>query len=304
MKIEKSLVFTLIFYRIHSMSKTKEVIVVVGPTSSGKSDFAVQLAQKHNGEIISADSRQVYKGLDIGTGKITKEEMRGVPHHMLSIIDINHPFSVAEYKRLATQILEDIIARGKTPIICGGTGQYIDALIFDQTIPQVEPNETLRKHLEEKSTEELYTLLEQSDSRRAKEIDKHNRVRLIRALEIIKTLGTVPEQLPPSFRYTTTIYIMDPTRELLRKRIEERLYKRLALGMIEEAKKLISKNINQTMMKKFGIEYNVIAQYLHNEITEEDMNQKIITESMQYAKRQQTWNKKYLPYATHIDVTQ
>lgn len=286
------------------MNKHYEIIVVVGPTASGKSDFAVKLAKECNGEIISADSRQIYRGLDIGTGKITYEEMCGVPHHMLDIIDIDQNFSVAEYKRHALPLVEDILARGKTPIICGGTGQYIDSLIFNQSIPEVEPNLALRGHLEEKTTNELYTLLQQKDERRAQEIDKHNRVRIIRALEVIDSLGHVPEQITPTFRYPTTIYIMQPSRELLRKKVARRLEKRLNTGMLEEAQTLISKNIPKNALKKFGIEYVIIAQYLNKEIDEETMKQEIVTKSMQYAKRQDTWNKKYLPYATIINVTE
>jgi tRNA dimethylallyltransferase len=286
------------------MNKHYEIIVVVGPTASGKSDFAVKLAKECNGEIISADSRQIYKGLDIGTGKITHKEMCGVPHHMLDVIDINQNFSVAEYKRRALPLVVDILARGKTPIICGGTGQYIDSLIFNQSIPEVEPNLVLRAELEQKTTKELYTLLQQKDKRRAQEIDKHNRVRIIRSLEIIDSLGHVPEQITPTFRYPTTIYIMQPSRELLRKKVARRLEKRLNTGMLEEVQTLISKNIPKNTLKKFGIEYVIIAQYLNKEIDEETMKQEIVTKSMQYAKRQDTWNKKYLPYATIINVTE
>lgn len=286
------------------MKENQKVIAVVGPTASGKSDFAVKLAKEYNGEIISADSRQIYNGLDIGTGKITQEEMCDIPHHMLDIIDTNQNFSVAEYNRLALPILEDILVRGKTPIICGGTGQYIDSLIFKQSIPEVEPNLALRADLEQKTVDELYTLLQQKDKGRAKVIDRYNRVRIIRALEIIDSLGYVPEQITPTFRHATTIYIMQPSRELLREKITKRLEKRLNTGILEEAQDLISKNIPKNSLKKFGIEYVALAQYLSKEIDEETMKQEIITKSMQYAKRQDTWNKKYLSHATIVKVTQ
>ena len=178
--------------------KKLEVVVIIGPTASGKSDFAVEYALSHNGEIISADSRQLYRGLDIGTGKITREEMKGIPHHMLDVCDIGEKFSVAEYVRLALPILEDIRARGKTTIICGGTGHYVDALIYKDTFPQIPPNETLRKELEGKTTEELFEELTSCDPDRAKTIDKHNRVRLIRALEIVTSTGKpIPPLTPP-----------------------------------------------------------------------------------------------------------
>ena len=284
------------------MNKDHNIIVVLGPTASGKSDFAVELALKHNGEIISADSRQVYKGLDIGTGKITEEEMKGIPHHMLSVYELADEVSVARYARDAMPILQNILSRGKTPIICGGTGQYIDALIFDTAIPEVGPNMKLREESEEKSTEELYEKLQSLDPRRAESIDKHNRVRLIRALEIIESIGVVPQQDTPSLRLPTTIYLLAPTRETLRARIAKRLETRLEKGMVEEVKDIVKKGYLSLDMRKFGLEYVSIAKYLEDTITEEEMKQEIITKSMQYVKRQETWNKKYLPIATIIKI--
>ncbi|MCF7843715.1 tRNA (adenosine(37)-N6)-dimethylallyltransferase MiaA [Candidatus Gracilibacteria bacterium] len=286
------------------MNKENSIIVVAGPTASGKSDFAVELAVKNNGEIISADSRQIYKGLDICTGKITKEETNGVPHYMLDICSIGDEFSVSEYKKLALPILEDIFARGKTPIICGGTGQYIDALIFNQDIPKVEPNKSLREKLEKKSTDELYNELILKDLRRGEQIDKNNRVRLIRALEIIESLGKVPKQNSPSLLYTTKIYLMSPTREVLKKRIAKRLESRLKIGMINEVKNNPLNNHTPEIIKRFGLEYVAITKYLNGEINEEEMKQEIITKSMQYVKRQETWNKKYTPIAEIVNTNQ
>ena len=271
----------------------QKVFVVMGPTASGKSDFAVDLALKNNGEIISADSRQIYKNLDIGTGKITEKEMLGVKHHMLDICDLNDEFSVTEYKKLAELVIEDILSRGKTPIICGGTGQYIDIIIFDTDIPKVPPNKVLREKLEKKATPELFEMLISKDKRRAKNIDKDNRVRLIRALEIIETLGFVPKQDTPKLKYKTEIYLMSPTRTLLRERITTRLEKRLKVGMIDEVKNIMKKGYTIYDMKKFGLEYVAISKFLEGKITEEETKQEIITKSCQYAKRQETWNKKY-----------
>lgn len=288
---------------IPTMKKLQKVIVVAGPTASGKSDFAVQLALKNNGEIISADSRQIYKGLDIGTGKITKKEMCGVKHHMLDKINLEDNFSVAEYKRLAQPILEDILARGKTPIICGGTGQYIDSLIFDTSIPEVGPNKLLRAKLEKKTTEALYKSLLSKDSRRAKEIDKHNRVRVIRALEIIETLGKVPKQNKPKLKYNVEMYLMAPVREIIRERISKRLDARLKSGMIDEVKNLINYlGPSSVDMKKFGLEYVSIAKFLEGKISEEKMKEELTNKINQYAKRQDTWNKKYAKIATFIPV--
>ncbi len=284
--------------------ENKQIFVVAGPTASGKSDFAVDLALRINGEIISADSRQLYKGLDIGTGKITQEEMRGIPHHMLDICELSETFSVAEYKKLALPILEDIISRGKTPIICGGTGQYIDTLIYNNSLPEVKPNMALRNTLEEKTTDELYQLLVQKDLARATAIDRYNKVRLIRALEIVDTLGVVPKQEHSEFRFPTKLYLMNPNRELLRKRITVRLEKRLHIGMIQEVQNLIEKGYeDEKTLKRFGIEYFVIAEYLKHKLTLEEMKSILINKSMQYAKRQQTWNKKYLTFAELVEVT-
>jgi tRNA dimethylallyltransferase len=285
------------------MKTSQKVIVVVGPTASGKSDFAVQLAKKYNGEIISADSRQVYKGLDIGTGKIKEDEMEGVPHHMLDVYELGEEVSVAHFARDATPILENILSRGKTPIICGGTGQYIDALIYDTSLPKVEPNYTLRDELEKKSTEELFELLLVRDPLRAETIDRHNPSRLVRALEIVESLGTVPPQQKPKFKFPTDIYIMAPSRELLRTRITKRLENRLQHGMIDEVRAIMSVGYTPTSMKRFGLEYVTIGRYLDGILTEHEMKEELITKSMQYAKRQQTWNKKYIPDATIIEVT-
>lgn len=295
-------------------NQKRKIIVVIGPTASGKSDFAVELALKGNGEIISADSRQVFKGLDLGTGKITKEEMKNVKHHMLDVYDVGEEVSVARFARDASPIIEEIFSRRKTPIICGGTGQYIDALIFNQEIPKVKPNKKLREELNKRSTEELYEELSKKDLRRANEIDKYNRPRLIRALEIIESLGSVPPQVRPVLKFKTEIYLLNPDRKILRERIEKRFDKRIALGMIDEVKNLTMpaqagvKGYTSDQMKKFGLEYKYIGEFLEGKIlgakSDEDvyrqqsenvkqLREKIVTKSMQYAKRQSTWNKKY-----------
>ena len=158
----------------------KKILVIVGPTASGKSDLAVKLAKKLNGEVISADSRQVYKGLDIGTGKISRKEMRGVPHHMLDVADPRKQFSVDLYKKMAEEELRYIDERGKLPIIVGGTGFYIDAVAGGVVLPDVPPNKKLRAILGKKSNAALFKMLKKRDPKRAKMIDANNKVRLIR----------------------------------------------------------------------------------------------------------------------------
>jgi len=274
--------------------KKQKIIIVAGPTASGKSDFAVDLALKVNGEIISADSRQIYRGLDIGTGKITEEEMRGVKHYMLDICDIGNDFSVSDFMDQVLPVIDDIFSSGKTPIICGGTGQYIQAIIYKNSFPQVPPNEKLREELEKLSTEELVTRLTIYDPRRAEYIDKDNRRRLIRALEIIDKKGVVPEIGDLEKRFETEIHLMEPTREELKERIKLRLDKRLNEGMLEEGKKVFEMNLSDEQVKRLGIEYVYMNKYFENKITLEEMKEEILHKSWQYAKRQMVWNKKYL----------
>lgn len=283
------------------MKQNPHIIVVAGPTSSGKSDFAVELAIKLDGEIISADSRQVYKGLDIGTGKITHEEMKGVPHHMLDVFDVGDDVSVTTYKDKALPILEDIIARGKTPIICGGTGQYIDALIYDQPLPEVPPNETLREELKQTTTEELVERLRTLDAHRLDAIGIHNRVRLIRAIEIAEALGAVPLLPEAPLRYMTTMYILQPSRELLHTRITARLLKRLNQGMVDEVKGLVEQGVSHTQLERLGLEYRYVSRYLRGDMSYEEMVKQLTFKSNQYSKRQVTWLKKY-PKDTRVDV--
>jgi tRNA dimethylallyltransferase len=284
------------------MNENRRVIVVAGPTASGKSDFAVQFALEHDGEIVSADSRQIYKGLDIGTGKITREEMKGVPHHMLDVTDVKNDFSVSEYQKLAKPILEDILARGKTPIICGGTGQYIDALIYDTEMPPVPPNKSLREELDRKTIDELYAELAEKDPYRADTVDRYNKVRLVRALEIVHELGHVPPQHAPKLLHETDFYIMHPSRELIRHRIEKRLITRLENGMLDECKRLLEHGVSHERLEKLGLEYRYMSRYLRGEISYEQMTEELKNKICQYAKRQETWNKKYLPFATIVEV--
>lgn len=287
-----------------------QIIVVAGPTSSGKSDFAVELALSFSkglapyidGEIISADSRQVYRGLDIGTGKITKEEMKGVPHHMLDVADAREDFSVARYREMALPIIDDILRRGKTPIICGGTGQYIDALMYTGGTPPVKPDKELRQALEKKSEEELYSELLTRDPRRAKTIDRYNKVRLVRALEIVASLGTVPMQEEPHFRYDTVLYLMNPSRTLVRERIKRRLLSRMEHGMLEECKGLITQGVSHTVLERLGLEYRYMSRYLQGNLTYDEFVTQLTHKIFRYAKRQETWNKKYLPFAKLIEI--
>lgn len=274
--------------RVLSPAQMKKVLVILGPTASGKSDLGVLLARKFKGEIISADSRQVYKGLSAGSGKITKPEMRGVKHHLLDVIDPKKQFTVAEYQVLATKALEGTRKRDKLPIIVGGTGFYIDALATGAVLPNVPPNKKLREKLAQKSNEALLKLLRKRDPKRAKTVDPQNKVRLIRALEIVEALGKVPNL--KSKVNKDFIYIGLKPNDL-DTRIKKRLLKRLP-SMIREAKSLRAKGLSYKRMHKLGLEYRYLALYLQGKVSKEEMISKLKIEIRRYAKRQMTWFKR------------
>ncbi len=270
----------------------KKVIVILGQTATGKSDLAVKIAQKVNGEIISADSRQVYKGLDIGTGKITKKEMKGVPHHLLDVVNPKKRFSVQEYQVSTNLAIRDIVAKGRIPILCGGTGFYIDAVIKGMILPEVPPNKKLRKNLETKSVEALFGILKKLDKARAKSIDAKNKVRLIRAIEIATVLGKVPkiQEIKPKYNFIK-IGLYLPS-DKLQEKIKNRLIKRTKSGMLHEAQKLRKIGLPFKRMEELGLEYKYMALHLQGKISKQQMIENLNTEIYQYAKRQMTWFKR------------
>lgn len=274
------------------MNVKEKIIAVIGPTASGKSALAVEIARFVGGEVISADSRQVYTGLDIGTGKVTKREMRGVPHHLLDVANPKRAMSVVQYERRATRAIRDILKRGKVPIICGGTGLYIDAVLTDTSFPQVPPNTKLRKELEKLSAEKLFKKLQKLDPMRAETIDAKNPRRLIRAIEIATTLGIVPARTPIAERYNTLYIGLTLGKEDLSKRINTRLLARIKRGMITEARRLHEEGLSWKRMDSLGLEYRFLAQFLQNKITKTEMLELLETAIRQYAKRQMVWFKK------------
>lgn len=269
-----------------------KVAVIVGPTSSGKSDLAVCLAKKFNGEVVSADSRQVYKGMNIGTGKITKKEMRGIPHHLLDVVSPKTRFTVTQYVKKAEKAIEKIHKAGKLPIICGGAGFYIQALIDGISIPEVKPDWTLRKKLEKQTAKELFQQLKKLDSERAKNIDRHNKRRLIRAIEIVLKTGKAVPPMEKRAKYNVLMLGIKIDQARLNEKIENRLLKRLNQGMIEEVKRLSQSGLSWKRLEEFGLEYRHIARYLQNKMTYEEMAEKLQKEIERYAKRQMTWFKK------------
>lgn len=272
-----------------------KILVIVGPTASGKTALSIELAKKYNGEVISADARQVYRGMDIGTGKISKEEMGGIPHHLIDILEPNDVYTAAAFKRDAENIIADIISRGKLPIIAGGTFFYIDTLLGRLSLPEVPPNPVLREKLEALPIESLYTSLLRLDPRRAETIDKHNKVRLVRALEIIESLGTVP---PPKnvgvrpLHFDILTLGIDIPKETLHENIKKRLLSRIDIGMIEEVQNLHEGGISWERLNALGLEYRYIAEFLQEKMTKDEMIEKLDTEIRHFAKRQMTWLKR------------
>lgn len=269
--------------------KKRKVIVVVGPTASGKSALAVKLARKRNGEVISADSRQVYKGLNIGTGKITKKEMRGIPHHLLDVASPKKVFTAQQFMEKGRLALADIAKRGKTAVICGGTGFYIDALLGRISLPDVPPDPKLRAKLAKKSSPELFALLKKLDPRRAREIDRHNPVRLVRAIEIAHALGKVPAR-GAEHTHTKVEWIgIKPSSALLRKRIHTRLLARIKQGMVREAAQLHKGGLSWRRMEELGLEYRWLARFLQGKVTKKEMLEHLERDIRHYAKRQMTY---------------
>jgi tRNA dimethylallyltransferase len=271
----------------------KKIIVVLGPTASGKSDLAVRIAKKFRGEIISADSRQVYRGMNIGTGKITKKEMRGIPHYLLDVASPKKIFTAAEYANLAQKTIGKIFEKNKIPTICGGSYFYVQALVDGVHLPQVAPDWTLRKKLGKKTNEQLYKLLVKLDPRRAGNIDKKNPRRLVRAIEIIKkTKKGVPVFEKNPLPYPILFLGIKKSDKELKNLIAKRMEKRLKQGMAAEVKKLHNKGLSWKRLEEFGLEYRFIAKYLQNKISYSEMKEKLQKEIEHFAKRQMTWLKR------------
>ncbi len=271
---------------------TPNILVVVGPTASGKSALAVTLAHTYNGEVISADSRQVYKGLNLGSGKITEKEMEGIAHYLLDIASPKKVFTVAEFQKLGQEKIKEIVSRGKVPIICGGSRFYIQALVDSILFPNVAPNLTLRKKLEKKSVEELCEILEELDPKRFKTIDKDNPVRLVRAIEIATALGTVPRIKKGPELYSPLFIGTELSDEELQNKINTRLKTRIDEGMIAEVEVLHKNGLSWKRLESFGLEYRSIAEFLQHKISREKMIADLELHIWQFAKKQRTWFRK------------
>ena len=276
------------------------VYVIGGPTASGKSKLAVELAKKVNGEIISADSMQIYKEMNIGTAKVNKEEMQGVQHYLVDFVSPDERYSVSNFKKDAEKAIEEILEKGKTPIVVGGTGLYIDSLIygieFQNEEVDLEYREKLNKIADEKGLESLYKKAQEIDPEAMKKISINDRKRIIRVLEIYhKTGKTKTEQELQSrkneVKYEYKVFAITMDREKLYERIEKRIDFMIEQGLIEEVKQILEKyHTFPTAMQ--GLGYKEVGEYLEGSCTKEEMIEKIKSETRKYAKRQLTWFRK------------
>jgi tRNA dimethylallyltransferase len=277
----------------HMSLMKPNVVAIVGPTGSGKTALSIDIAKAFNGEVISADSRQIYRGMDLGTGKVTTAEMEGIPHHLLDIADpTSDIYTGAHFIKDATAAIEDISSRHKLPIIAGGTFFYIELLRGTMQPAPVPPNPALRATLETKSTEALLALLAQKDPRRTATIDPDNRRRLIRALEIIDALGAVPEAVKIESPFNWIMVGIDVPPEILNERIYTRILSRLEAGMVDEIANLEAAGVSFARMEDFGLEYRYIGRYLRGLISYDAMIEELAAKTRQFAKRQRLWLKR------------
>jgi tRNA dimethylallyltransferase len=279
-------------------SQKSLVLVILGPTASGKTSLGVRLASKYKGEIVSADSRQVYQGMDIGTGKdLVEYELNGkkIPHHLIDVVSPNTEFNLAKYTKLANQALADICARKKLPIIVGGTGLYLQALVDNYELSEVKPNEAKRQELETLNREELYLRLEKLKPDFAHKLnnsDKLNSRRLVRYLEIFEQGGKLSGK--QESKYEFLLIGLDWPDEILRERIVKRINDRLGNEeMVAEVECLHEEGVSWQRLISFGLEYKFISYYLLEKLSYEEMITKLGDASYRFAKRQKTWFKRW-----------
>jgi len=275
-----------------------KIICIAGPTASGKTAVAVELAKILNGEVISCDSMQIYKYMDIGTAKPTPEEQQGIPHHMLDVAEPQEDFSVSRYCEMATPILEDILARGKTAIVAGGTGLYMDALIKGNTFapfPSTGMREKLEAQADAEGMEAMLSLLHSIDPDSAARLHLKDRKRILRALEVYYETGETitahnqkTQAIPPRFS-PVWFALEDEDRQILYDRIDRRVDKMLEEGLLEEIKTLLARDIPKKCTAMQAIGYKEFVDALDGNITVQDAADQVRQSSRHYAKRQLTW---------------
>lgn len=268
------------------MSRLPKVVAVVGTNASGKSALGIELAKRYDAEIISADSRQVFRGLDLGSGKVTPEETQGVPHHLIDVREPNEFFSMADFQRMAYQAIDDIRGRGRLPMIVGGTGLYVDSVLDGYLLSDKEPDLAYRAELEKLTTPQLYDML--LALKPDVQVEKNNRNRVMR---IIERIHDGDDATPgKQARFESLRLGVSWPREVLNQRIDERLERRLEQGMIEEVQRLMDEGATTEFLLGLGLEYRFITQYLTGEIPDRQvMLDKLAIAIKQFAKRQMTW---------------
>ncbi|MCH8741906.1 tRNA (adenosine(37)-N6)-dimethylallyltransferase MiaA [Patescibacteria group bacterium] len=282
------------------MEKTKpKLIVILGQTASGKSSLAIKLAKKFDGEIVSADSRQIYRGMDIGTAKLLNHE--SIPHHLIDIVNPDEEFTLAEYKKIAVRKINEILERGKIPFLVGGTGLYVKAVVDNFGIPKVASNKALRKKLEKKPTQELFEDLKRFDPKTAESIDSKNKRRLIRALEvkIFSGVSFVSAKKIADPYFNTLQIGIKISREKLYKNIDQRVEEQIEMGLESEVKSIFEELSEKIEKEKIwslpsmsGICYQEFKEYFEAKTGLEKVIQKIKLHNRQYARRQMTWFKR------------
>lgn len=283
------------------MSKKNKLIVLTGPTAVGKTALSIQLAKRIGGEIVSADSMQVYKYMDIGSAKITKEEMEGVPHHLIDVLDPDEEFHVFRFQEMAKEVIKGIYERGHLPILVGGTGFYIQALVYDIAFGEEEDHSAIRERLEntarEKGSAYLYEYLEKVDPDSAKIIHPNNQKRMIRALEFYELNGTPISEHNKRERqkespYDFCYFVLNDDRELIYQKIDQRVDEMLAKGLVEEVRVLKEMGFQKDMVSMQGLGYKEILSYLAGECALDEAVYLIKRDTRHFAKRQLTWFKR------------
>jgi len=279
----------------------KDLIVITGPTASGKTALSVELAKRLDGEIVNADSMQIYKYMDIGTAKPDMEERQGIPHHLIDIVNPDESFSVARYCECAKEVIDDIHKRGKIPVMVGGTGLYVDSLVNNIQFSEIEPDEDYRMEMEnladQKGNQYIYNMLLDIDPEGASKIKVADRKRVIRALEVYHLTGKTitwhnqQSRSVPS-PYNTTMFAIDVDREALYDKINRRVDIMVKNGLVDEVKKILDMGIKKDTTAMQAIGYKEIAEYLQGVITLEEAIDKIKQGSRRYAKRQLTWYRR------------
>lgn len=279
---------------------TTPLIILTGPTAVGKTDLSIQLAKAVDAEIVSADSMQIYKYMDIGSAKVTEEEMQGVKHYLVDEIEPDMPFSVSEYKRMAEEYIDEISSRGKNVIVTGGTGLYLNSLIYDMDFGKSDANQELReelnKELEENGPAYMYEKLVSLDKEAAKRIHPNNTKRVIRAIEVAMSgekMNDFSKDLRYNKKYIPIIIVLNRDRQALYDRINLRVDIMLKNGLIEEVKGLLEKGYTKDMISMQGIGYKEIIKYFDGEYTLDEAIEIIKRDSRRYAKRQLTWFRRY-----------